>query len=131
MDNSLKNRTKREQQQTPQATVEKQKKYIVLPYSNNKVDAFADRLIKLVNETFDVELRVAFKTPNEIGKLFPFKDNIKETHAHSMVVYKITCDTCNQAYIGKTKRILIHPKNTATKPKSLQYKHIAKNSQHT
>jgi hypothetical protein len=72
------------------------------------VDAFADRLTKLVNETFDVELRVAFKAPNEIGKLFPFKDNIKETHAHSMVVYKITCDTCNQAYIGKTKRILIH-----------------------
>jgi hypothetical protein len=62
----------------------------------------------LVNETFDVELRVAFKAPNEIGKLLPFKDNIKETHAHSMVVYKITCDTCNQAYIGKTKRTLIH-----------------------
>jgi hypothetical protein len=111
VDKFIKNRTTREQQQTPQAqqaTVEKQKKYIVLPYSNNKMDAFADRLTKLVNETFDVELRVAFKAPNEIGKLFPFKDNIKETYAHSMVVYKITCDTCNQAYIGKTKRILIH-----------------------
>ena len=107
----VKNRTTNEQQQTPQtqqATVEKTKKYIVLPYSNNKVDAFADKLTKLVNETFDVELRVAFKAPNEIGKMFPFKDNIKEKHAHSMVVYKITCDTCKQSYIGKTKRILIH-----------------------
>jgi len=70
-------------------------------YSNNKVDAFADRLTKLVNETFDDELRVAFKASNQKGKLFQFKDNIKETHAHSMVVYKITCDTFNQAY-GKT-----------------------------
>ncbi len=26
------------------------------------------------------ELKVAFKAPNEIGKLFPFKDNIKENH---------------------------------------------------
>jgi len=80
IDKFIENRTTKEQQQTPQeqqATVEKQKKYIVLPYSNNKVDAFADRLTKLVNETFDVELRVAFKAPNEIGKLFPFKDNIK------------------------------------------------------
>jgi len=25
-----------------------------------------------------------------------------------MVVYKITCDTCKQTYIGKSKRILIH-----------------------
>ena len=64
VDKFIKNRTTKEQQQTPQAqqaTLEKQKKYIVLPYSNNKVDAFADRLTKLVNETFDVELRVAFK----------------------------------------------------------------------
>jgi hypothetical protein len=104
------NSSKKSEQQIPQAqqaTVEKPKKYIVLPYTN-KVDAFADRLTKVVNETFDVELKVAFKAPNEIGKLFPFKDSIKETHVHSIVEYKITCDTCNQDYIEKTKRILIH-----------------------
>jgi len=39
------------------------------------------------NETLDVELRVAFEAPNEIDKLFPFKDNIKETYAHSRVVF--------------------------------------------
>ncbi len=90
------------------ATVEKQKKYIVLPYNNNKVDAFSSKLTKLVNNTFDVELRVAFKSPKEIGHLFSFNDNIKDKHAQSLVINKITCETCKQSYIGKTKRILIH-----------------------
>jgi len=117
----IKNRTEKEKQpQQPieqQATVEKQKKYIVLPYSNNKVEAFAGRLTKLVNETFDVELRVAFKAPKEIGNMFPFKDNIKEKHAHSMVVYQITCDDCEQKYIGKTKRILKYRLDEHNNPK--------------
>ncbi len=89
--------------------VEKQKRYIVLPYSNHKVDAYAERLTKLVNETFNqVELKIAFKAPNEIGKLFPFKDNIKEKHTQSLVVYRLTCETCKQTYIGKTEGILAH-----------------------
>jgi predicted GIY-YIG superfamily endonuclease len=88
---------------------EKQTKYIVLPYSNNKVDTIANKLTKLVNSTFEsVDLRIAFKAPNEIGKMFPFKDNIKENHLKSLVVYKIKCETCNQCYIGKTERILTH-----------------------
>ena len=40
--------------------------------------------------------------------MFPFKDNIKENHLKSLVVYKIKCETCNQCYIGKTERILTH-----------------------
>ena len=93
-------------QQPP--TIEKQKKYIVLPYSNKKVDAFAEKLTKLVNDTFEqVDLKIAFKAPNEIGKMFPFKDNNKKTEAQSLV-YKITCETCGQSYIGQTQRILSH-----------------------
>jgi len=34
-------------------------------------------------------MKVAFKAPNEIGKKFPFKDNIKEIQEQSLVVYKI------------------------------------------
>jgi len=30
--------------------------------------------------------KIAFKAPNEIGKLFPFKENIKEKHAQSSIV---------------------------------------------
>jgi len=50
VDKFIKNRNTREQQQTPQAqqaTVEKQKKYIVLAYSNNK-DLFKKNLRTLI-----------------------------------------------------------------------------------
>ena len=40
-------------------------------------------------------------------QMVPFKDNIKEKHSQSHVVYKFTCETCKQSYIGKTKRILL------------------------
>ena len=94
------------QEATAQDT--KTKKYICLPYVNRKADEFAQRLTKIVNETFPkIELRVAFKAPNEIGKMFPFKDNLKETYKQSLVVYKIKCETCGAAYIGKTERILV------------------------
>ena len=86
-----------------------QTKYLVLPYINHKADEFASRLTKLVKNTFqNLELKVAFKAPNEVGKLFPFKDNITDKHLQSLVVYKITCETCNQFYIGKCSRILHH-----------------------
>jgi len=112
----IKNRTIKEQQtqaseqpKEQQQTAEKQKRYIVLPYSNHKEDVYAERLTKLVNDTFNqVELKVAFKASNEIGKLFSFKNNIKEKHAQSLVVYRLTCETCKQTYIGKTERILSH-----------------------
>jgi hypothetical protein len=54
---------------------------------------------------------------NEIGKLFPFKDNIKEKHAQSLVVYGLTCETCKQTYIGKTGRILAHKIKEHQNPK--------------
>ena len=41
-----------------------------------------------------------------LGKLFPFKDNVKNLKKKSMVVYSLKCNTCNDEYIGKTKRIL-------------------------
>jgi hypothetical protein len=140
MDKFIKNRTIREQQThaseqpiAQQQTIEKQKRYIVLPYSNHKVDAYAERLTKLVNETFNqVELKVAFKAPNEIGKLFPFKDNIKEKHAQSLVVYRLTCETCKQTYIGKTERILAHRIKEHLNPKkdSAIQTHLQENPTH-
>ena len=42
-----------------------------------------------------------------IGKLFPFKDNIKRVDEWSMVVYELKC-SCGATYIGKTERILCH-----------------------
>ena len=83
------------------------KMYITLPYCNRKMDEWANRLTKLVNNTFEtVDLRVAFQAPNTIGKKFPFKDKIKDKLSNASVIYKIKCRTCGEAYIGKTERIL-------------------------
>ena len=61
-----------------------------------------------VEYTFEVDMRVAFRAPNEIGKMFPFKDNLKKVEQKSLVVYKIKCETCGECYIGKCERILLH-----------------------
>ena len=52
-------------------------------------EKFADRLKHLVESNFDqIDMNVAFKAPNEIGKKFPFKDNVKEIQEQYLVVYK-------------------------------------------
>jgi len=85
----------------------KEKKFIVLPFTNKKADVFAQKLNKLVTTNFpNIDFIVAFKTPNDIGKMFPFKDNIRDVEKQSLVIYRIKCETCNADYIGKSKRIL-------------------------
>ena len=94
--------------QAPPQSKTREKKYIVLPYSNFKAEKFATKLTKLVNETFpQVDMRVAFRAPNEIG-MFPFKENVKDPYLKSLVVYKIKCETCGAEYIGKSSRIVFH-----------------------
>jgi hypothetical protein len=79
-----------EQQIEQQQPAEKQKRYLVLPYSNHKVDTYAEKLTKLVNETFpQVDFKIAFKAPNEIGKMFPFKDNIKENLIYHLLYFYV------------------------------------------
>jgi len=49
-----------------------------LPYFNSKAEKFADRLKHLVLSNFDqIDMKVAFKAPNEIGKKFPFIKEIQ------------------------------------------------------
>ena len=70
---------------------------------SKKAENFAILLKRLVTSTFPtVEFYVAFKAPNEIGKYFPFEDNIKSTGNKSGVVYKLRCNHCDATYIGKT-----------------------------
>ena len=80
-------------------------------------------------------MNVAFKAPNEIGKKFPFKDNVKEIQEQSLVVYKIKCQTCNEIYIGKTGRILAHRiKEHNSKNKNIEsaiQSHKKENPMHT
>ena len=93
----------------PPAPKETIKRYIVLPYSSRKAEGFAKRLKNLVTSNYpQVEFNVAFKTPCQIDRFFPFKDNVKIVQHRSMVVYRIHCShpDCDASYIGKTQRIL-------------------------
>lgn len=65
-----------------------------------------------------------FQTPFTIGKLFPFKDNIKKAMDRSSVVYWIRCKSCSCSYIGYTDRTLsqrVHEHET--RPSSACYQH--------
>ena len=108
------------------------KRFIVLPFANSKVEDFAVRLKALVQENYSqVDFNVAFKAPNTIGNMFPFKDRTRDTESQSLVVYKINCTTCNAEYIGKTERILIHRIKEHTKSdKSACYQHTIDNPGH-
>ena len=106
--------------------------YIVLPFVNKKAEDFAFRLKKLIQTNYPkVDFNVAFKSPKTIGNLFPFKDQIKEDKSKSLVVYRITCKTCNKEYIGKTERILAIRMNEHQKNKSSScYQHTIEHPSH-
>ena len=87
----------------------KKKRFLTLHYWNRNCEDFASRLKNLVESNYpQVEFNVAFQAPMTIGKLFPFKDNIKNVLERSCVVYCLKCETCGKQYIGKTDRILYH-----------------------
>lgn len=108
------------------------KRFIVLPYVNTKAESFAKRLKELVQTNYpQVEFNIAFKAPNEIGKLFPFKDNLKKVESRSLVIYKLRCKQCGVEYIGKTERILYHRiKEHQSSKTSACREHTDKNSGH-
>lgn len=86
-------------------------RFLVLPYVSRKAEGFAKKVQHLVNEYYpQVDFNIAFKTPDEIGKHFPYKDNIKAKDGRSLVIYRIKCkhEGCEASYIGKTERILQH-----------------------
>ena len=75
-----------------------------------------------------VEFKSAFNAPKRIGRLFPFKDRIKEITSQSLVVNKINCKTCNGEYIGKTEQILVNRiKKHKNQKKSACYQHTKEN----
>ena len=66
------------------------KRFLKLPYPNNKYEDYAHRLKVLFNNNFpQIEFNVAFQAPMTLGKLFPFKDNIKNVEERSLVVYSL------------------------------------------
>ena len=87
----------------PELEPEKVTRFVVLPYVSQKAEGFAKRLKVHVNKFYpQVDFNVAFKTPNEIGKFFPFKDKVVDNKKKSGVVYQVNCKCCEAVYIGKT-----------------------------
>jgi hypothetical protein len=87
------------------------RRFIVLPFVNRQVEQFGQRLKSLVEKNYmQVQFSTIFRAPVEIGKRFPFKDNIKKVESKSLQhkMYSIKCRDCNAEYIGKTERILSH-----------------------
>lgn len=83
------------------------KRFLVLPYVGKKCEDFAYRLKHFVESYYpQVDFNVAFQAPMSIGKMFPFKDNIRNVEERSMVVYRLKCKACEADYIGKTERLL-------------------------
>ena len=91
------------QQDKPETT----DKFIVLPYVSNKCEQFALKLRKLVKDNIDnVDLNIAWKAPKTIGNFFPYKDKVTNNLDKSYLIYKLTCKTCGEIYIGKTYQLL-------------------------
>jgi hypothetical protein len=79
---------------------------LVLPYYGKKAEDFKYRIRKLVLKYYPaVNFRVVLVCPATISNFFPFK-NKTPLQLRSKVVYKITCKTCNEFYIGETVRCL-------------------------
>jgi hypothetical protein len=90
-------------------TVEKTRRFIVLPYTSRQAEQFGLKMKATIEKNFgQVQFSVIFKAPDEIGKRFPFKDNIKNVESKSLVVYHLKCQNCEADYIGKSQRILCH-----------------------
>ena len=117
-------------EQQPPAT----KRYMVLPYVSHKIEAFTKRLKAHVKKFFpQVDFNVAYRTPNEIDKFFPFKDRVKQITKRSLVVYRLKCqhEGCGATYIGKTARILgYRMKEHQTSSSSACKQHEDKNPGH-
>jgi hypothetical protein len=119
-------------EQEIESSIRVDKRFLKLPFINKKCDDFSNRLKTLVHSFFPtVDFTVAFQAPLTIGKLFPFKDNIKLTEEKSLVVYCLKCIQCGVEYIGKTERILCHRINEHKKDKeSACRQHMDENPSH-
>ena len=52
------------------------------------------------------DIRVAFHSPNKLGKYIKVQKDICPRTSKSNVVYKISCNNCDASYVGQTSRQL-------------------------
>ena len=94
--------------------------YLVLPYVDDRVEDFKQRLVKLVKGFYpNVTLKVMFKCATTTANLFSFKDRTPKL-LNSNIVYRINCKDCQSFYIGKTTRCFIRRLREHEKGKSAE-----------
>ena len=83
---------------------EKHTETIVLPYLGKLSLEIRKRLRKYVNKHItNCNLVVIFRSQRRLRTLFRYKDTIP-TNLQSYIIYRYTCGTCKDSYIGKTDR---------------------------
>jgi hypothetical protein len=82
-------------------------KYLSIPHINDKSEEIAIKLKNLIRDFYpQVNLRVAFKSPAQLGDHFPFKYRVIDPSRQALVVYHVKCNECDEDYIGMSIRIL-------------------------
>ena len=83
---------------------EKHTETIVLPYLGKLSLEIRKRLRKYVNKHItNCNLVVIFRSQRRLRTLFRYKDTIPP-NLQSYILYRYTCGTCKDSYIGKTDR---------------------------
>ena len=81
-------------------------KYISLSYVNDNSEVIGSKIIGLVKEYYPkIRVRIAIKTPAQLGDHFHFKDKVEDPSKQANVVYHFKFLNYEEDYIGKTSRI--------------------------
>ncbi|XP_023725557.1 uncharacterized protein LOC111874349 [Cryptotermes secundus] len=89
---------KRQQQKTKGPIERREQKWVSYTYNGN----YTRKITKLFKNT---NVRIAFKVNHTLGKILNQKQSINSYEQSG--IYKLTCQECQQVYIGQTGRKLI------------------------
>ena len=87
----------------PCATVQKQSVFVSIPYIGTDSAKLRSEILSLLSKFYpQIQPKLYFKNNFKIGSFFR-KCNVQAPMLQSSVVYKYTCDLCEEVYIGSTK----------------------------
>ena len=77
---------------------------IILPFLGPLSDKVQRRIKKLFRENITHgKLNVIFRTSNRLSQVLKYKD-VVSPDLDSHIIYKFTCPSCNDGYIGETRK---------------------------
>lgn len=88
----------------PVHTVNRDTRFLSLPFLGPPSIKFSKFLMKLLNENYpQIQFKIAFNNSFKINSFFKFKDKLPDSLC-SCVIYKYTCGACQATYIGSTAK---------------------------